>query len=156
VSPAPNLAAVHVTAEELLRRVAGEVVRAGVKLVAEPRFQPFDWNANHHEVEYLEKPYIPAGARIWLWGPAESAKSIFAQALAARLTREGRIVAYFDQENPEVDVQVKGDRFKATARTATDEEKPRLWEIMVEEWPAYNDYQDKTDREIPVVILERS
>ena len=60
------------------------------------------------------------------------------------------------QENPEVDVQVKGDRFKATARTATDEEKPRLWEIMVEEWPAYNDYQDKTDREIPVVILERS
>jgi len=60
------------------------------------------------------------------------------------------------QENPEVDVQVKGYRFKATARTATDEEKPRLWEIMVEEWPAYNDYQDKTDREIPVVILERS
>jgi deazaflavin-dependent oxidoreductase (nitroreductase family) len=60
------------------------------------------------------------------------------------------------EENPEADVQVKAEHFKATARTATDEEKPRLWEIMAGEWPAYNDYQDKTDREIPVVILERS
>jgi deazaflavin-dependent oxidoreductase (nitroreductase family) len=60
------------------------------------------------------------------------------------------------EADPGVDVQVKADRFKAKARTATDEEKPRLWEIMIERWPAYNDYQDKTDREIPVVVLERS
>jgi deazaflavin-dependent oxidoreductase (nitroreductase family) len=58
--------------------------------------------------------------------------------------------------NPEVEVQVRGDRFKARARDATPEEKPELWETMTKEWPAYNDYQKKTDREIPVVVLERA
>lgn len=57
--------------------------------------------------------------------------------------------------DPEVEVQVKGDRFKARARTATAEEKSRLWERMVEEWPAYDEYQQRTEREIPVVVLER-
>jgi deazaflavin-dependent oxidoreductase (nitroreductase family) len=59
-------------------------------------------------------------------------------------------------ENPEVEVQVKGDRFKARARTATPEEKPELWKIMTEQWPAYDEYQQRTDREIPLVVLERS
>jgi deazaflavin-dependent oxidoreductase (nitroreductase family) len=58
-------------------------------------------------------------------------------------------------ENPEVEVQVKGDRFKARARTASAEEKPELWRRMAAEWPSYDDYQKKTDREIPVVVLER-
>jgi deazaflavin-dependent oxidoreductase (nitroreductase family) len=58
--------------------------------------------------------------------------------------------------NPEVEVQVKADRFKARARTASAEEKPPLWEKMVGEWPAYDEYQRKTDREIPVVVLERA
>ena len=58
-------------------------------------------------------------------------------------------------ENPEVEVQVKGDRFKAKARTATPEEKPEMWQAMVRQWPAYDDYQQKTDRVIPVVVLER-
>jgi deazaflavin-dependent oxidoreductase (nitroreductase family) len=58
-------------------------------------------------------------------------------------------------EDPEVEVQVKGERFKARARTATHEEKPQLWETMVSEWPAYDEYQQKTEREIPVVVLER-
>ncbi len=58
------------------------------------------------------------------------------------------------EANPEVEVQVKGDRFKARARTATAEEKPRLWKIMTEQWPAYDEYQRKTPREIPVVVLE--
>ena len=58
--------------------------------------------------------------------------------------------------NPEVEVQVKADRFVARARTATPEERPRLWALMAEIWPQYNDYQQKTDREIPVVILERT
>ena len=57
---------------------------------------------------------------------------------------------------PAVDVQVKGDRFTARARTATAEEKPELWRIMASEWPSYDDYQRKTDREIPVVVLERA
>jgi deazaflavin-dependent oxidoreductase (nitroreductase family) len=58
-------------------------------------------------------------------------------------------------EQPEVDVQVLGDRFKARARTATPEEKPAMWREMVSQWPPYDDYQQRTDREIPVVVLER-
>ncbi len=58
-------------------------------------------------------------------------------------------------EDPEVEVQVKGDSFKARARTASQEEKPELWRTMVSEWPAYDEYQQKTEREIPVVVLER-
>ncbi len=60
------------------------------------------------------------------------------------------------RENPDVEVQVKGDRFSARARTATPEEKPELWKIMTGQWPAYDEYQQNTDREIPVVVLERA
>jgi deazaflavin-dependent oxidoreductase (nitroreductase family) len=56
---------------------------------------------------------------------------------------------------PEVEVQVLGDRFKARARTATTDEKPAMWQEMVRHWPPYDDYQQRTDREIPVVVLER-
>ncbi len=59
-------------------------------------------------------------------------------------------------ENPEVEVQVKGDRFKARARTANADEKPALWRKMVAEWPSYDEYQERTEREIPVVLLERA
>jgi deazaflavin-dependent oxidoreductase (nitroreductase family) len=58
-------------------------------------------------------------------------------------------------EQPEVEVQVLGDRFKARARTATAEEKPAMWHEMVGHWPPYDDYQQRTEREIPVVVLER-
>jgi len=57
---------------------------------------------------------------------------------------------------PDVEVQVKADRFKAHARAATPEEKPALWKIMAEIWPAYDEYQAKTSRDIPVVLLERT
>jgi deazaflavin-dependent oxidoreductase (nitroreductase family) len=60
------------------------------------------------------------------------------------------------QGNPQVTVQVHGDRFTARARTATAEEKPELWRTMVAQWPSYADYQLNTAREIPVVVLERS
>jgi deazaflavin-dependent oxidoreductase (nitroreductase family) len=60
------------------------------------------------------------------------------------------------QANPEVQVQVKGDRFAARARTAQPDEKPELWQAMTAVWPAYDEYQTKTDREIPVVVLERT
>jgi deazaflavin-dependent oxidoreductase (nitroreductase family) len=56
----------------------------------------------------------------------------------------------------EVTLQVRGEKFKARARTASEEEKPELWSIMTSEWPAYDEYQEKTDREIPVVVLERA
>ena len=58
--------------------------------------------------------------------------------------------------DPEVEVQVKGDRFKAHARDATPDEKPEMWKTMTAEWPAYDDYQKKTERQIPVVVLERA
>lgn len=59
------------------------------------------------------------------------------------------------REDPEVQVQIRGDRFKARARDATPEERPALWEQMNEIWPDYDSYQQKTDREIPLVVLER-
>ncbi|PXY27290.1 nitroreductase family deazaflavin-dependent oxidoreductase [Prauserella muralis] len=59
-------------------------------------------------------------------------------------------------ENPDVTVQVKADRFPAKARTASPEEKAALWPRMVAVWPDYDEYQKKTDRDIPVVILERA
>lgn len=57
-------------------------------------------------------------------------------------------------ENPDVLVQVKGDKFHARARTADAAEKGRLWPAMTAEWPSYDDYQTKTDRDIAVVILD--
>jgi deazaflavin-dependent oxidoreductase (nitroreductase family) len=60
------------------------------------------------------------------------------------------------QEDPHATVQVKADVFDATARDATPDEKPEMWKQMVAAWPAYDEYQEKTSREIPVVVLERS
>ena len=60
------------------------------------------------------------------------------------------------EADPEVGVQVKADRFAAKARIATPEEKPEMWKKMAATWPAYDEYQTKTDREIPIVVLERS
>jgi deazaflavin-dependent oxidoreductase (nitroreductase family) len=60
------------------------------------------------------------------------------------------------QENPDVTVQIKDEKFKATARTATPSEKPAMWQHMLDVWPDYSNYQKKTDRNIPVVVLERA
>jgi deazaflavin-dependent oxidoreductase (nitroreductase family) len=59
------------------------------------------------------------------------------------------------QQTDDVGVQIKGDRFRAQPRVAGGEERERLWAAMTEVWPAYDSYQAKTDREIPVVVLER-
>jgi deazaflavin-dependent oxidoreductase (nitroreductase family) len=59
------------------------------------------------------------------------------------------------QSDPEVQIQVKDDRFTARARDATPDEQPELWDLMVGHWPSYAEYQTKTDRPIPVVVLER-
>lgn len=58
-------------------------------------------------------------------------------------------------ENPAVEVQIGAEKFSATARPATDAEKPELWAQMVEIFPNYAEYQAKTERPIPVVILDR-
>lgn len=58
------------------------------------------------------------------------------------------------RRNPRVEVQIKDRTFTAHARVATPEEKPDMWRVMTEVWPDYDTYQKKTDREIPVVVLE--
>jgi deazaflavin-dependent oxidoreductase (nitroreductase family) len=58
--------------------------------------------------------------------------------------------------HPGVKLQVAADKFAARASTAKGAERTRLWEQMTKIWPAYDDYQSKTTREIPVVILERA
>lgn len=57
------------------------------------------------------------------------------------------------EANPEAVVQVKGDVVPVTARTASADEKARLWPIMLEQWPYYDEYQAKTDRDIPLLVL---
>lgn len=57
-------------------------------------------------------------------------------------------------EHPEATVQILDRTFKARARTATPEEKARRWPIMTEVWPNYDVYVTRTDREIPLVVLE--
>jgi deazaflavin-dependent oxidoreductase (nitroreductase family) len=56
--------------------------------------------------------------------------------------------------DPDVHVQVKGDRFPARASTAEGPERERLWKQMAEIWPPYDEYQQRTERQIPVVVLE--
>ncbi len=58
--------------------------------------------------------------------------------------------------NPEVEVQVKDEVFKAIARTVSGEERTRLWRLAARQWPDYDTYQQRTKREIPVVVLERA
>ena len=59
-------------------------------------------------------------------------------------------------KNPDAEVQIKGERFSARARDAQGDERTRLWQMMNGIWRHYDEYQEKTDREIPVVVLERS
>jgi deazaflavin-dependent oxidoreductase (nitroreductase family) len=59
-------------------------------------------------------------------------------------------------EEPQVEVQVGPEVFSAVARPATEEEKPALWQMMVDMFPNYAGYQKKATREIPVVVVERT
>jgi proline iminopeptidase len=59
-------------------------------------------------------------------------------------------------KEPAVELQVKDEVFPARARTAEGEERARLWKLAAQQWPAYDQYQTKTEREIPVVVLERT
>jgi proline iminopeptidase len=58
-------------------------------------------------------------------------------------------------KDPNVEVQVMDDVFAAQARTATGEERERLWQLAAQQWPDYDAYQQRTDRQITVVVLER-
>jgi deazaflavin-dependent oxidoreductase (nitroreductase family) len=62
---------------------------------------------------------------------------------------------YFNMvANPEVTVQDRAEVHDLVARVASPEEKAALWPIATAVWPAYDDYQAGTDRDIPLVICE--
>ena len=56
--------------------------------------------------------------------------------------------------NPETTIQVGSRRIPVTARVATDAERERLWPEVVRAYSGYEGYQRRTDRKIPLVILE--
>jgi deazaflavin-dependent oxidoreductase (nitroreductase family) len=57
--------------------------------------------------------------------------------------------------DPDATIQVKGELIDVRASTAAGDERTRLWSLMTEVWPAYDEYQTKTDREIPIVVFAR-
>ena len=58
-------------------------------------------------------------------------------------------------KDPGVEVQVQDEVFPARARTAEGDERERLWRLAAGQWPDYDEYAKRTDRRIPVVVLER-
>jgi F420H(2)-dependent quinone reductase len=60
------------------------------------------------------------------------------------------------KEHPETTVQVGSEKRAVRARQATPEEKQRLWPIVVDVYAPYEEYQQKTERDIPVIVLERT
>ncbi len=59
--------------------------------------------------------------------------------------------------NPDdVEIEIPGERLRVRPSVAEGEERERLWSLMTEVWPAYDSYQAKTDRQIPVVVLTRA
>lgn len=59
------------------------------------------------------------------------------------------------QANPKAHVQVAAEHHDCVARLTTGEERTRLWKQMAEMYPPFTDYQAKTDREIPVIALDK-
>jgi deazaflavin-dependent oxidoreductase (nitroreductase family) len=57
--------------------------------------------------------------------------------------------------NPDVTIQVKGERIPVHAETTQGEDRDRLWGLMTEVWPDYDAYQQRTSRTIPVVAFSR-
>lgn len=57
--------------------------------------------------------------------------------------------------DPDIEIQVKDEVIPVRASVAEGDERERLWKLMTEVWPDYDSYQAKTDRTIPVVLLER-
>jgi len=55
--------------------------------------------------------------------------------------------------DPNVTIQVKADEIEVVPSVAEGEERERLWKSLTEVWPDYDNYQARTDRQIPVVVL---
>ncbi|MCL2731332.1 MAG: nitroreductase family deazaflavin-dependent oxidoreductase [Actinomycetia bacterium] len=59
------------------------------------------------------------------------------------------------RDNPDVHVRVGRERFAARAEALSPEDKARVWPHLLEVYPPYEEYQKKTDRDIPVIRLRR-
>ena len=59
------------------------------------------------------------------------------------------------QADPNCGVQVASDVYQAKAHVVEGEERQAIWDMMVGVYSPYTDYQAATDRQIPVVVLER-
>ncbi|GAB3570121.1 nitroreductase family deazaflavin-dependent oxidoreductase [Spelaeicoccus albus] len=65
-------------------------------------------------------------------------------------------VWYFNvKADPQVELQDKADKWKMTAREVTGAERDEWWQRAVDAFPPYADYQEKTDRKIPVFVLTK-
>ena len=60
------------------------------------------------------------------------------------------------EANPNVHLKIANDELDAVARVAEGEERERLWNLMVDYYAPYTDYQAATQRQIPVVVLDPS
>jgi hypothetical protein len=86
----------------------GSLLREVDEVLAEPdagfHLVPLDFDKvlaqGIPETEHLDFPYVPRGVRIWVFGPAESVKTLFWQWMTAKLTRDGKTVVFVSQENP--------------------------------------------------------
>lgn len=58
------------------------------------------------------------------------------------------------RENPDVEITMRGRTQKMRARIASEDEKARMWPRITETYRGYSSYQRRTDRDIPVVLLE--
>ena len=58
--------------------------------------------------------------------------------------------------HPQVELQDKAEKWDMTARLLSGDERAEWWERAVAAFPSYADYQQKTEREIPVFLLERA
>ncbi len=56
--------------------------------------------------------------------------------------------------SPEVTLQDGPNVYELTAREVHGDEKASWWAVAVEAWPAYEDYQARTERQIPVIVLD--
>jgi deazaflavin-dependent oxidoreductase (nitroreductase family) len=56
--------------------------------------------------------------------------------------------------NPDTTIQIGSKRIDVHARVADPEEHKRLWPVVVDVYGGYEDYRRRTDRQIPLVILE--
>ena len=60
------------------------------------------------------------------------------------------------QADPHVTIQIKGEVFEGIARTADDAERAELWAEAIRQWSNYDVYQSRTERKIPILVVERA